>query len=141
MVGKYVLIILKTTQFCNCEICTNQACSRHVVDLSAITDICSVTGSVCVCVCVCVCVGGWVGGFQDFRTKFVLRSYFRTRLHTDRRNSEVFHDIYAKTGQSRLFFRYLQLNQGDVASVRLVFQQARFGHFLSRNKCQALIKQ
>ena len=51
MVGKYVLIILKTMQFCNCEICTNQACSgsRHVVELSAITDICSVTGSVCVC--------------------------------------------------------------------------------------------
>ena len=38
------------------------------------------------------------GPFQDFRTKFVPRSNFRTLLHTDRRNSEVFHDIYAKTG-------------------------------------------
>ena len=32
-------------QFCSCEVCTNQACSRgrHVVELS--TDICSVMGS------------------------------------------------------------------------------------------------
>ena len=45
-VRKYVLIILKTMQFCNFEICTNQSCARgrHVVDLSAITDICSMMG-------------------------------------------------------------------------------------------------
>ena len=107
---------------------SNQSCSRgrHVVELSAITDICSMMGR---------------GLFQDFRTKFVPRSDFRTLLHTDRRNSDVFHDIYAKTGQSRLFFRYLQLNLGDVASVRPVFQEARFCHFLSGNKRQTLIKQ
>ena len=90
-VGKYVLFILKTMQFCNCEICTNQTCSRgrHVVELSAITEFGSMMGR---------------GPLQYFRTKYVPRSYFRTLLHTDRRNSEVFHDIYAKTGQSRLFF-------------------------------------
>ena len=89
-VGKYVLIILKTMQFCNFEICTNQSCGRgrHVVELSAITDICSMMGR---------------GPFQEFTTKFVPRSDFRTLLHTDRRNSEVFYDICAKTGQSRLF--------------------------------------
>ena len=81
----------------------------------------------------------WEGGpFQDFRTKFVPRSYFRTLLHTDRK----FFMIYMqKRDKVDLFFSYLQLNQGDVASVRPVFQEARFGHFLSRNKCQTLIKQ
>ena len=33
------------------------------------------------------------------------------------------------------FFKYLQLNRDDVASVRPIFQEARFGHFLSLNKC------
>ena len=33
-------------QFCNFEICTNQSCGRgrHVVELSAITDMCSMMG-------------------------------------------------------------------------------------------------
>ena len=72
--------------------CSNRACSlgRHLVELSAIADTGSMMGS---------------GLFKDFRTKFIPRRYmyFRTVLHTDRRNSEVFHDIYAKTGQSRFF--------------------------------------
>ena len=89
-VGKFVLNILKTMQFCNCGICSNQACSpgSPLVELSAITDICSMIER---------------GPFQDFRTKLVPRRYFRTLSHTDRRNSEVFRDIYAKTGQSRRF--------------------------------------
>ena len=49
--------------------------------------------------------------------------------------------IYMRKQDKVDFFRYLQLNQGDDASVRPVFQEARFGHFLSRNKCQTLIKQ
>ena len=53
----------------------------------------------------------------------------------------MFFMIYMRKRDKVDFFRYLQLNQGDVASVRPVSQKARFGHFLSRNKRQTLIKQ
>ena len=53
----------------------------------------------------------------------------------------MFFMIYMRKRDKVDFFRYLQLNQGDVASVRPVFQETRFGHFLSRNKRQTLIKQ
>ena len=49
--------------------------------------------------------------------------------------------IYMRKRDKVDFFRYLQLNQGDVASVRPVIQEARFGHFLSLTICQTLIKQ
>ena len=39
------------------------------------------------------------------------------------------------------YVRYLQLNQSDVASVRPVFQEARFDNVLPLNTCQILIKQ
>ena len=41
----------------------------------------------------------------------------------------TFFMIYMRKRDKVDFFRYLQLNQGDVASVRPVFQEARFGHF------------
>ena len=127
-VGKYVSIILMTMQFCNCEICTNQTCSRgrHVVELSAITDFCSLMGRrepsnilernlspEAISEHFCILIGETLRFFM---------TYMRKRDKVD-------------------FLRYLQLNQSDVASVRPVFQEARFGHFLSRNKCQTLIKQ
>ena len=43
-VGKYVLIILKTMQFCNIVRFALTSRGRDVVELSAITDICSVMG-------------------------------------------------------------------------------------------------
>ena len=90
-VGKYVLIILKTMQFCKI---VRFALTSHVVE----------AGTSSSSPPLLTFVQWWeVGPFQDFRTKLVSRSDFRTLLHTDRWNSEVIHDIYAKTGQSRLF--------------------------------------
>ena len=133
-IGKYVLIILKTMQFCNCEICTNQARSsrgRHVVELSAITDICSMMAR----------VGG--GGRpskileRNLSPKAISEHFYILIGET----LKFFMIYMRKRDKVDFFFRYLQLNKGDVASVRPVFQEARFGHFLSRNKCQTLIKQ
>ena len=128
-VGKYVLIILKTMQFCNFEICTNQPCGRgrHVVELSAITDMCSMMG------------GG--GGPSKILERNLSPEAISEHFCILIGETLKFFMIYMRKRDKVDFFRYLQLNQDDVASVRPVFQEARFGHFLSRNKCQTLIKQ
>ena len=110
-----------------CDICTNQSCSRgrHVVELSAITDICSMMGR---------------GPFQDLERNLspeAISEHFCILIG----ETLMFFMIYMRKRDKVDFFRYLQLNPGDVASVRPVFQEARFDHFLSRNKRQTLIKQ
>ena len=106
-------------QFCNCEICSHQAGA-----LSSSPPLLTLEG-----------VPSKI--LEQKLSPGAISEHFCILIG----ETKVFHDIYAKTGQSRLCFRYLQLNQGDVALIRPVFQEARFGHSLSLNKCQTLIKQ
>ena len=113
-----------------CEICTNhanQSCSRgrYVVELSAIIDICSVMGR------------GPSKILERNLSPEAISEHFCILIG----ETLMFFVIYMRKRDKVDFFRYLHLNQDDVASVRPVFQEARFGHFLSRNKRQALIKQ
>ena len=111
-----------------CEICTNQTCSRgrHVVELSAIIDFCSMMGK-----------GEPSNILERNLSPEAISEHFWILIGETLKSFMT----YMRKRDKVDFLRYLQLNQSDVASVRPVFQEARFGHFLSRNKCQTLIKQ